>query len=131
MTANGYNSCNASETYDGGGKNQTIIAYDPFGVKVNYALYTPGQRIVISPPSANLGPGGSQQFTAVAQNPDGTPVTPAPTFVWSIIPGAVGSIDTNGLYRAPSSIPTNATDSCKCAAQGTQAYAVFTVSLHP
>jgi len=131
MSDNGYIQLNATEQQDGAGKNQTVLAIDPLGVKVNYTLYSPGVRIVISPPSANLGPGGAMQFAATAQNADGSAVTPVPTFTWAVVPGAIGTIDGNGLYRAPSSIASNAADSCKCSATGTQAYTVFTVSLHP
>ena len=58
--------------------------------------------VTVNPPSVSVPVGGSAQFSAVVQGTTNTGVT------WSISPNepAAGSIDQNGLYRAPSSITT-------------------------
>jgi uncharacterized protein (TIGR03437 family) len=55
---------------------------------------TPAVGVTISPTTATLTPGGSQQFTATVTNATVTTVS------WSISP-QVGSIDATGLYVAP------------------------------
>lgn len=132
---NEYNSTAATTTMDGTGTGQSINCVAVDGGKWNYYEFSPGVKVSVSPPTASLGPGGTQQFAASAKNPDGTPVA-SPTFVWSTITGTSGtspqgSIDANGLYTAPATIAFNASDSLKCALGGTQAYVTFMVSLHP
>jgi hypothetical protein len=52
----------------------------------------------VTPKTVSVPPGGSQQFAAVVQGASNTTVT------WSISP-ASGSIDVNGLYVAPATLP--------------------------
>lgn len=58
--------------------------------------------VSVTPPVANVQPGGTQQFSSVVQGTGNTAVT------WSLSPAvaAAGTIDATGLYRAPSSITT-------------------------
>ena len=54
--------------------------------------------VAVSPASATLTADETQQFTATVTNTNNTAVT------WSLSPAGVGSIDSTGLYTAPSSI---------------------------
>ncbi len=59
-------------------------------------------RVDVSPPTANVILSGTQQFTASVENAANQGVT------WSVISGA-GSIDSNGLYTAPDTLPPDPT----------------------
>jgi len=65
------------------------------------SLLAPG-IVTVSPASASLYGGGTQQFTATASD-SGTA-----TFTWSISP-AVGSISATGLYSAPATVTASTT----------------------
>jgi chitinase len=54
--------------------------------------------VVVSPGSASVSPGGSQQFTAQALDQFGTAMNQQPAFTWSV---DNGTVDANGLYQAP------------------------------
>ncbi|MBM4781560.1 MAG: hypothetical protein GQE15_28120, partial [Archangiaceae bacterium] len=54
--------------------------------------------ITISPTSASIGPGATQQFTATALNATGQPVAGAP-ITWSVVNGG-GTISASGLFTA-------------------------------
>jgi hypothetical protein len=56
--------------------------------------------IVVSPGSANVGTGATQQFTAQAQDQFGNPMAVQPAFTWSLASGS-GTISATGLYQAP------------------------------
>ena len=65
-------------------------------------------RVTISPVSATVGAGGTQQFTATVQNTSNTAVT------WQVsgVSGGnatVGTISSSGLYTAPAVVPNPAT----------------------
>src|SRR6266576_3592244 len=65
-------------------------------------------RVTISPVSATVGAGGTQQFTATVQNTSNTAVT------WQVsgVTGGnatVGTISSSGLYTAPAVVPNPAT----------------------
>jgi hypothetical protein len=59
-------------------------------------------QVTVSPQAASVQPGGTQQFSTVVLNASNLGVN------WSLNPAvpAAGSIDANGLYRAPSAITT-------------------------
>src|ERR1019366_3295695 len=62
--------------------------------------------VSVSPSSVSLIAGATQQFTATVTG------TPSTTVTWSLsgcTGSACGTIDTNGLYTAPSLIPSAAT----------------------
>ena len=61
----------------------------------------PISSITLSPTSATLAPGGTQQFAATARNSSGDPLS-GPTFTWSSSDPAVVSVDGNGLATAVS-----------------------------
>ena len=54
--------------------------------------------IAVSPASASVQTGGTQQFTATAQDQLGQPMNPQPTFGWSVDGG--GAISQAGLFTA-------------------------------
>ncbi|MGH8122850.1 MAG: PKD domain-containing protein [Rudaea sp.] len=54
--------------------------------------------IKVSPASASVQTGGTQQFTATGLDQFGQPVSPQPTFTWSVSGG--GSISASGLFTA-------------------------------
>jgi hypothetical protein len=56
--------------------------------------------ITVSPASASVATGGTQQFTANGLDQFGNPVSPQPTFTWSVSGG--GSISASGLFTAGS-----------------------------
>jgi O-glycosyl hydrolase len=55
-------------------------------------------QIAVQPNNAKVVPYGTQQFTAVATDPLGTPLVPQPSFSWAVSGGGV--IDSNGLFTA-------------------------------
>lgn len=78
--------------------------------KVASAVVTvvPGIKVSVSPTSANVGLGQTQQFNALVQNTTNTAVN------WSVAGGGCsgatcGTIGTGGLYTAPSTAPNPAT----------------------
>ena len=56
--------------------------------------------ITVSPASAALSTGGTQQFTAVANDQNGNPLSLQPAFTWSVVSGGVGTVSASGLYSA-------------------------------
>jgi len=121
----------ASVTLDGSGATHTITCSDRNGKNsYTYTERTAGVHVAVQPMSANLGPGETQQFTANATNPDGTPVTGA-TFTWALTTGSLGTLDANGLYTAPATIAANAFDTVTATLTGQQSWASITVQLHP
>jgi hypothetical protein len=132
LLATQWTTANSSASGDGGGTTHTMNCSDRQGNNYTYTERIAGVKVSIMPTFATLGPGEMQQFTATATNPDGTPLTGA-TFVWSLGPGAHGTIDQIGRYGAPASIATAAMDTVTATLQsGTiQAWASVTVQLTP
>ena len=58
--------------------------------------------IAVSPPSASVQTGATQQFSATAKDQFGQPLSPQPTSTWSVSGG--GSISSSGLFTAGSSV---------------------------
>ena len=54
--------------------------------------------ITVAPASASVATGGTQKFAATGRDQFGQPVSPQPTFTWSV--GGGGTIDANGLFTA-------------------------------
>jgi hypothetical protein len=127
-----YVSSNANASYDGSGVNFGITAEDPQRNRWTYSEYASGFRITVSPVSASLHAGQTQQFTGSATNPGGQPV-PGAQFDWSVLAGAVGTISASGLYQAPAAVAAPATDSIRCSlkGQGQPAWAMVMVTVQP
>jgi len=98
---------------------------DPTKSVTSVITLIPAVIMSLSPSSANLEPGQTQQFTASVTGTTNTAVT------WSLSP-AVGTIDSTGLYTAPASVTSAQTVTVtaqSAAAPTTKASA--TVSLLP
>src|SRR5205807_10061184 len=72
--------------------------------------------VAISPTSATVGAGGTQQFTATVTNTNNTAVT------WQVngVPGGnatAGTISSAGLYTAPAVVPSPATVTVRAVSQ--------------
>src|SRR5262249_58812516 len=66
-------------------------------VTVNQTL----THVQISPATATVPDGATQQFSASALDQFGAALATQPAFTWSIDAGGLGKIGTNGLYTAP------------------------------
>jgi hypothetical protein len=106
------NGTNAAKTtnatfYQVGSYTFQVTITDPAGLTTTSSLtvavaQTP-TSLTVSPASDTLPNGVTQQFTAVAVDQFGSPLATQPSFVWSILPGGIGSIDSNGMYTSPDS----------------------------
>lgn len=90
-------------------------------VTVNQTLTS----IVVSPATAKVGHGMSQQFAASARDQFGNPLSTQPAISWSLDAGSVGSISSSGKYTAPTSGSGTAT--VRAAAGGVSGMATVTV----
>ena len=68
---------------------------DPSKTSTAMVTLMPPVTVTVSPATASMLNGGTQQFAVAVGNTDNTAVT------WSITPAGTGSIDASGLYRAP------------------------------
>jgi hypothetical protein len=125
-------SANASVNLDGSGASHTMTCQDQKGNSFSYTERETGIRVSVTPPSASLGPGQTQQFNAKATNPDGSVVTGA-TYVWALNAGALGTVDATGKYAAPATVAAAASDALTCTLQGhtPSAWSTVTIALHP
>jgi hypothetical protein len=93
------------------------VTTEPTLVPGNMLQVTIGNAtVVLSPSTAALAPGATQQFTATVQGPTNTAVS------WSVngVAGGnatVGTISDQGLYTAPTTIPSPATVSITATSQ--------------
>ncbi|HEY2155210.1 MAG TPA: cellulose binding domain-containing protein, partial [Isosphaeraceae bacterium] len=78
-----------------------LIASSSVTVIVNQSLTS----IVLSPAKASVTTGGTQQFTATADDQFGQALASQPAFAWSVASGG-GTIGATGLYTAPSAAGT-------------------------
>ena len=82
--------------------------------------------VSVTPATATLYGGQTQQFTATVANTSNTAVT------WTITPAGTGTISTSGLYTAPAAISAQQTVTVTATSQAsTTASASFTVTLMP
>ena len=82
--------------------------------------------VSISPSTAYLYSGQTQQFTATVTNSNNSAVT------WSINPSSVGSISSSGLYTAPAAISTQQTVTVTATSQAdTTKSSSATITLYP
>jgi len=92
---------------DGGGLSTTSSV----GVTVNQTMTT----IVVSPASAVLLTGATQNYTAVASDQFGAAMSVAPTFTWS---SNVGSVNASGVFTAQSTSATGTVTATVGSVQG-------------
>lgn len=124
-----YPTCNAYANADPSGTTTGISASDRQGNDFRYSERHMNQRVTLSPQNASLAAGATQQFTASAANPDGTAIADA-AFSWSLGVGAHGSVDANGLYTAPASVPANVTDTVTATLHDSFSAATTMINLH-
>ena len=105
LSDNGDNAAkNITATFDTAGSYAFLVTIDDGAnqvtdtvtVVVNQTLTS----IAVSPASAALNENQTQQFTAVARDQFGDPMSTQPSFTWTETSG-VGSINLSGLYTAP------------------------------
>jgi len=132
MTGSQWTGVNASASHDGSGIVNTISCNDNNDPNnyYNFTIKTAGVKISVTPLSVNLGPGQSQQFTAAATNPDGSPINSA-KFDWTIGKGGLGTVDSKGLYKAPVTVAAASYDTVTCTIEGQNSWSSVTVQLHP
>lgn len=122
---------NASVTFDGSGTTHTMNCSDR--TRENGFTFTQrnaGVRVSVSPITAMLGPGQTQQFTASATDTTGAAV-PGATFTWNLTGGAGGAVDATGLYTAPATIDAATSETVTAVLGGQQSWAAVTVQLQP
>jgi hypothetical protein len=66
-------------------------------------IVNPAVSVTVTPPSATLFGGQTQQFTATVSNTSNT------SAIWTISPAGFGTVDQTGLYTAPASISAQQT----------------------
>jgi hypothetical protein len=136
FSANGTNAAkNSTATfYRAGSYTFQAVITDPSGltctssvsVTVNQTLTS----IAVSPPSATLLDGATQQFSATAQDQFNQAMASQPVFVWSIASG-IGAVSAAGLYTAPGSGTGSATINAVAGLTGTATVAVTSVPAAP
>ena len=129
MQTNSLPSINCTATQSGAGISESISATESNGNSYTFQFFTKGIQTIISPATVSLGPGGTQQFTAIANNPDGSAV-PSPTFTWMLLNGP-GTLDATGLYTAPATIPQAANATIKATLTGGASWSQVIITVHP
>jgi Bacterial Ig-like domain (group 2) len=130
MQAKGVPTCNAwaNQTGNGMGYGVSITGFD--GAQVSYSYFTPGSRVVITPPNATVGPGATMQFSATATDANGGDL-PGATFTWRMAAGSPGMVDATGLYTAPATITTQTSAMLTAALSDNSAWATASIALMP
>jgi hypothetical protein len=104
FSANGTNaSKNATATFaKAGSYSLQVVIMDAGGLTatstVTVNVTQTLTQIGVSPPAATVQTGATQQFVATAMDQFGGPITPSPTFSWSVSCG--GNISSSGLFTA-------------------------------
>jgi len=119
---------NSSASKDPSGSNVSITIADKYGSSATYSLRITTGRVFLEPLTGSLGPGETLQFAATTLDANGAPV-PA-TVTWTLQAGALGSVDSNGLYTAPATIASPGTDFLT-ATDAADAAATASIALHP
>jgi hypothetical protein len=104
-----YVSCNASVTQNATSMMYTITYTDTRGNQQSFSSLQRGIQVIITPGSISLTGGQTQQFAAQAFDTEGDLITGA-LFDWTLSLGAAGTIASDGLYTAPTTVLTARTD---------------------
>ena len=78
--------------------------------------------ISVSPGSASVQTGGTKQFTATGLDQFGSPMSPQPSFTWSVT--GVGSVDSTGLFSAGSTAGSSTVKAASGSVSGTASVTV-------
>lgn len=76
------------------------IASAAYSFSYNSGTTQTATSITVSPTSASVALGGTQQFTATELDQNGSPMATQPTFVWASSNSNVGTISSTGLFTA-------------------------------
>ncbi len=111
FSANGTNASKVSLVTFNKAGNYTFTVTISDGIQsttssVNVTVEQTTTSVTVSPATANLDAGATQQFNATALDQFGDPMATQPSFIWSIDPLGVGNINSSGLYTAPGSAGT-------------------------
>jgi hypothetical protein len=106
FSANGTNSAkNTTATFTQAGSYTFTANISDGSQSVNSSVtVTVDQTLTsvqVSPATATVPDGLTEQFSATALDQFGAPLGTQPTFTWSIDAGGVGTVSNNGLYEAP------------------------------
>jgi hypothetical protein len=85
-----------------------LTATSSVTVTVNQTFTSVG----VAPGTTSIRQGQSQQFTATTLDQFGQPMASQPgsaSFIWSLGSGSIGSVNSSGLYQAPSNVTGSAT----------------------
>ena len=102
-TASGTTSWTATVSLSSGSNVITVTARDEAGntgtdtLTVTYAAASVLTTIAVTPASASITQGSTQQFSAEARDQNGNPMSPQPTFTWTSSNTAVASVNSSGL----------------------------------
>jgi subtilase family serine protease len=93
--------------YQAGSYTFRVTLADPAGLTATSSVtVTVSQTltsITLTPGTATVADGASQQFTATARDQFGNALSKQPNFGWTILNQGLGSLNGSGLYKAPSS----------------------------
>lgn len=129
MAANTLPSVNCTATLSGAGISESISATQQNGDSYTFQFFTKGVQTLIAPSTVSLGPGGEQQFTATANNADGSPVA-SPTFTWTLLSGQ-GTLSPTGLYTAPATIAAASNATIKAMTTDGKSWSQAVITIHP
>jgi subtilase family serine protease len=107
FSANGTNAAqNSTATFHKAGSYTfQVTITDPSGLtatsSVSVTVNPTFTRVSVTPGSASLADGGTQQFTASALDQFGNAMATQPSWAWSLGSGGMGTVSSTGLYTAP------------------------------
>jgi hypothetical protein len=129
MAANSLPSVNCTAAQSGAGISESLSATESDGDSFTFQFFTKGVMTTITPAAVSLGPSGTQQFTAIATNPDGSAVASA-AFTWTLTSGP-GTLDTAGLYTAPATIAQATNATIRATLTGGESWGQVIITVHP
>ena len=125
-----WTSANAGVNFDGSGTTHSMNASDRALLNsVTYTQRSAGDRVVLSPTGASLGPAETLQFTATAVDPSGATIAGA-TFTYTMSGGALGTVDATGLYTAPATVAAATSETMTALLDGQNTWTAVTIQLH-
>jgi aryl-phospho-beta-D-glucosidase BglC (GH1 family) len=129
FSANSSNAAkNTSATFTKAGAYSFVVTIaNPGGMSVasnvNVTVAQALTSVAVSPGSATVAPGGTQQFIAQGLDQFGSAISPQPSITWSVASG-LGTVSSAGLYTAPSTTGAAAVKAAAGAISGSATVAV-------
>ncbi|MDB5297606.1 MAG: conserved repeat domain protein [Phycisphaerales bacterium] len=78
-------------------------------VTTTFTVDQTATTVSVTPGTATVARGGTQQFAAAANDQFGAAMATAPAFTWAVDAGGIGSVAAAGLYAAPAAASGSAT----------------------